>query len=137
MTGIARTQRSIPHFDKVYTLSTLPALLPHADVVILAIPSTAATKQLFNEERFSQMKPSAILVNIARGDVVDEAALTDALKHGKLSGAVLDVFTTEPLSPDSPLWEMPTVIITPHNSFIAEENHRRLQYIIFFNLNKL
>lgn len=134
VTGIARTSRFITGFESVHTLTSLPALLPAADVVILAVPDTPATKQLFNAETFEQMNPSSILVNIARGELVDETALVTALNDGQLAGAVLDVFAQEPLNPNSPLWEMPNVILTPHNSFVGEGNVKRLAEIVITNL---
>ena len=136
VTGIARASRFITGFESVHTLTSLPALLPAADVVILAIPATPATKQLFNAETFERMKPTSILVNIARGELVDETALVAALNDGQLAGSVLDVFTEEPLSSDSPLWEMPNVIITPHNSFVGDRNLDRLTQKIICELNK-
>lgn len=134
VTGIARTARSIPGYAEVHTLSDLPPLLPSADVVILALPATPDTKQLFNAETFERMKPTAVLVNIARGELVDEFALSAALFEGKLAGAILDVFAEEPLSANSTLWDMPNVIITPHNSFVGEGNIARLNHHIIKRL---
>lgn len=136
VTGIARTPRPIPGFDSVHTLASLSSLLPLADVVILALPASPDTKQLFNAETFAKMKLSSILVNIARGELVDETALANALNHGQLAGAILDVLTEEPLSFDSPLWEMPNVIITPHNSFVGEGNAHRLSDCAYRNLSR-
>lgn len=136
VTGIARTPRPIPGFDSVHTLAALSSLLPLADVVILALPASPDTKQLFNAETFAKMKLSSILVNIARGELVDETALANALNHGQLAGAILDVLTEEPLSFDSPLWEMPNVIITPHNSFVGEGNAHRLSDCAYRNLSR-
>jgi len=136
VTGMARTPRPIPGFDSVHTLAVLSSLLPMADVVILALPASPDTRQLFNAETFEKMKPGSILVNIARGELVDETAMANALNHGQLSGAVLDVFTEEPLTPNSPLWEMPNVIITPHNSFVGDGCGERLTHEVILNLNK-
>jgi phosphoglycerate dehydrogenase-like enzyme len=80
---------------------------------------------LLDARRLSQLKPSAVLVNVARGDVVDESALIDALEHGRLRGAALDVFEREPLPADSPLWNLPNVFVSPHSaSTVADENGR-------------
>lgn len=136
VTGIARTARSIPGYAAVHTLADLPALLPAADVVILALPATPGTKQLFNAETFERMKPTSILVNIARGELVDESALSAALNNKHLAGAVLDVFAEEPHPSDSTLWDMRNVIITPHNSFMGEGNAHRLSYNIINNLSQ-
>jgi phosphoglycerate dehydrogenase-like enzyme len=92
----------------------LPDLLRVSDAVVLCVPGTAATRNLISKERLALMKPSAILVNVARGDVVDEDAMITALQNGKLAGAALDVFCQEPLSPDSPLLRLDNVILTPH-----------------------
>lgn len=92
----------------------LDRLLELSDYVILAVPLTPATHHLLNAERIGKMKKTAFLVNIARGEVVNEAALIEALKEGRIKGAGLDVFTTEPLPTDHPLWNFPNVIITPH-----------------------
>ena len=81
------------------------------------------------------MKNTAVLINISRGAVVDEDALTAALSEEKLYGAVLDVFESEPLSQDSPLWDMENVVITPHNSFVSEKNSERLFSVIYGNLS--
>lgn len=137
VTGIARTPRPIPGFDSVHTLAALSSLLPLADVVILALPASPDTRCLFKAETFDKLKPTAILINIARGELVDETVLVNALNHGQLSGAVLDAFTKEPLSPDSPLWEMPNVIITPHNSFVGANNIHRISRNILNNLSLL
>lgn len=136
VTGIARTARSIPGYAAAHTLADLPALLPAADVVILALPATPGTMQLINAQAFERMKPTAVLVNIARGELVDESALSAALLEGKLAGAVLDVFAEEPLSANSTLWDMPNVIITPHNSFVGEGNGARLNQTILNNLSQ-
>ena len=87
-----------------------------------------------NKEMLSQFKNNAFLVNIARGAVVNEDDLIDALKNGKLGGAVLDVFNTEPLSEESELWSLTNVIITPHNSFVSPKNSERLFEVVYNNL---
>jgi phosphoglycerate dehydrogenase-like enzyme len=91
-------------------------LLALADIVVLAAPLTADTNLLLDADDIAKTKRGAIVVNIARGQLVDEQALAHALAEGRLGGAVLDVFTTEPLPPQSPFWTLPNVIITPHNS---------------------
>ncbi len=80
---------------------------------------------MFDAQAFAMMRPGAWFVNVGRGEVVDEAALVDALAHGHIGGAGLDVFVTEPLPHDSPLWSMPNVIVTPHSSGITERSRRR------------
>ena len=131
VTGIATKARRQSFFDEVLPSPALDQVLPTADIVILALPQTDKTIGFLSTERIAQMKHGAILVNIARGALVDEAALVAALKARRLSGAVLDVFETEPLPADSPLWDMENMIVTPHNSFVGEGNNTRLASIIF------
>ncbi len=102
--------------DRVVSITDLANVLPKADVVVLTCPLTAETEGLINAERLAQMKPSAHLINVARGRVVDEPALIAALQAGKIAGAGLDVTVEEPLPVLSPLWAMPNVIITPHSA---------------------
>jgi phosphoglycerate dehydrogenase-like enzyme len=100
--------------DAFYRPDQLLDMLPQCDYVVLVLPHTPASHHLFGVPAFAAMKPGAVLVNIARGGVVDETALIDALRSGHLGGAALDVFEQEPLPADSPLWEMPNVIVSPH-----------------------
>ena len=104
-----------------------------SDVVILTLPLTEDTRGMMDAKRFSVMKDGAILVNIARGPIVKTDDLISALNN-KLGGAVLDVFEEEPLSKKSILWDLKSVIITPHNSFVGDGNHKRMFKIIFNNL---
>lgn len=112
--GSRRHPKPLPHFEKVVGMNEWQALLPEADYVVIATPLTAETRGLINEATLSAMRPSAYLINIARGAVVDEAALITALQDGWIAGAALDTFCTEPLPPDSPFWSLPNVFVTPH-----------------------
>lgn len=133
--GVNRTVRDVPCMDKVYPLTALDEVLPLADIVALAIPAVPETYHLMNDERLERMKPGAILVNVARGAVLDTQAL---IRHAdRLGGAVIDVFEQEPLLEDSPLWSLPNFIITPHNSFASEQNQGRLFRIILDNLKRV
>ena len=123
-------------FEKISPMSELDALLFAADIVVLTLPLTNETKNLFDKDKFSKMKYGALLVNISRGAVVNEDDLVNALNLN-LGGAVLDVFESEPLCEESPLWEMENVVITPHNSFVGEGNNQRLFDVIVNNLKKL
>ena len=131
--GIARTEREQPHFDRIFPMSRLSALLPEADIVILALPLTDDTRHLFDDAMFARMKAGSIFVNLARGAIADTDALLRALS-GILSGAVVDVFETEPLPEDSPLWDAENLILTPHNSFVGEHNHQRMMDTVIRNL---
>lgn len=134
VTGLARTAGQRDCFDRVYAMDKLDDCLPEADVVVLALPSNGQTHHIMDAGRLALMKPDAILVNICRGAVVDEPALVQALQNGRLGGAVLDVFETEPLPGQSPLWDMENVIVTPHTSFGAEFNDRRLIEVMNRNM---
>jgi D-2-hydroxyacid dehydrogenase (NADP+) len=102
--------------DAIYGAEELPRLLAESDHVCIALPYTPDTHHLFNAELLAKMKPTAYLYNIGRGKIVDENALIDALRAGTIAGAGLDVFETEPLPADSPLWTLENVILTPHTS---------------------
>ena len=131
--GVDIFTAQLPGIEKMYHISELQQVLPHSDVVVLTLPLTEETRHLFGRDAFAAMKPGAILVNIARGAVVDTQALMDALQN-HLGGAVLDVFEEEPLNSASPLWDMDHVLVTPHNSFVGDNNDRRLTDVIFYNL---
>ena len=124
------------NFIKVFSISELDTALKTADVVVLTLPLTKETKGLFNKSKFDLLKDGALLVNISRGAVVNTNDLTCALTKN-LGGAVLDVFETEPLEENSPLWDMENVIITPHNSFVGEGNKKRLFDVVVSNIKKL
>ena len=135
VTGVDIFESELPYIEKMYHISRLQEVLPESDVVVLTLPLTEQTKHLFNAETFGAMKQGAVLVNIARGGVVDTQALIGALQS-HLSGAVLDVFEEEPLNADSPLWNMDHVLLTPHNSFVGDNNSQRLANVILSNLKE-
>jgi phosphoglycerate dehydrogenase-like enzyme len=111
--------------DQLVPLTALSTLLEAADYVVVAVPHTPQTERLLGREEFAAMKRGAVLINVARGAVVDEAALIAALRDGHLGGAALDVLSTEPPAPDNPLWNMPNVLLSPHSaSTVASENAR-------------
>jgi phosphoglycerate dehydrogenase-like enzyme len=95
--------------------------LPSADAVVLSLPRTAETQALLGEDELSRMKPGAVLVNVARGRLIDQEALVRALESGRLGGVGLDAFPTEPLDVSSPLWSLPNVLITPHVAPFADD----------------
>lgn len=114
--GYARTPRGLPEYERVYGPGELGEFLSELDVLVLCLPLTGETRGLIGRDELALMKPTAVLVNVARGPIVDEGALIDALAAGRLSHAVLDVFESEPLPADSPLWEMPNVTVTSHHA---------------------
>jgi phosphoglycerate dehydrogenase-like enzyme len=108
--------KNAPGIERMFGPGELESVLPNADFLVLTIPLTQQTRGLIGAQAFARMKPSAYLINIGRGGTVDEPALIHALQTGQIAGAGLDVFTAEPLPPDSPLWDMQNVIITAHYS---------------------
>jgi len=108
------TEESPPEIDELVPQDRLGYLLKESDFVVLALPLTSATRNLIGEQELRIMKPSAFLINISRGGLVDEPALIRALQEKRLAGAGLDVFQVEPLPPESPLWHTDGVIVTPH-----------------------
>ncbi|MCL6515835.1 D-2-hydroxyacid dehydrogenase [Alicyclobacillus sp.] len=115
VTGVRRNPAPMPNFDAVVGMESLDDVLPEADFLVILTPLTPQTHHLVGAARLARMKPSAFLINFARGDVIDEAALIQALREGRIRGAGLDVFHEEPLPADSPLWDMENVLISPHN----------------------
>ncbi len=120
--------------EQVYPISRLNDLLAESDYVVLTLPSTAETKKLIGEAQLKAMKKSAFLINVARGDVVDEQALIAALRDGTIAGAALDVFDKEPLPADSAFWELPNVLISPHVAGYAEKGDDRMTDLFCDNL---
>ena len=114
--GCRRHPTPMANVDEMLPLTELDSLLERSDFVLCLVPLTAESVHMFGEREFRKMKPSAVFMNMGRGPVVDEAALVRALRAGELRGAALDAFETEPLPPDSPLWDMENVILTPHCS---------------------
>jgi phosphoglycerate dehydrogenase-like enzyme len=125
-----------PDVDMLLPLEQLPLLLAQADFVVIAVPSTPATQHLIGAPQLRAMKPSAVLINIARGSVVDESALVEALRAGAIAGAGLDVFEREPLPMESPLWDMPNVVISPHISGASPNYSRRFTDLLLDNLER-
>ena len=108
-------------------------LLPRADWIVIACPLTKQTRNLVNADAFRRMKKGARLINIGRGEVLDEAALIDAIRSGHLAGAALDAHRQEPLPADSPLWDLPNVIISPHNASASAGNEKRCAEMFIAN----
>jgi phosphoglycerate dehydrogenase-like enzyme len=115
--GIRRTPSDHPLYDQVLASSELNHLLGGTDFLVVSCPLTGETRGMFGLDEFRRMKRSAFLVNIARGAVVREEALIQALSENLIAGAAVDVFDQEPLPADSPLWDQPNLLLTPHSSF--------------------
>jgi phosphoglycerate dehydrogenase-like enzyme len=122
--------------DRVETIDKLHDVLGVSDYVAVCLPLTPATRGLIDLAAFQALKPGAILADVSRGGIVRQAALLEALRDGRLAGAVLDVFETEPLPPDDPLWTTDNVIITPHCSSVYEGWERRAMEMFCDNLDR-
>jgi phosphoglycerate dehydrogenase-like enzyme len=112
--GIRARPKPMPSLDEVHGPDALLALIGRADFIVCCVPLLPTTRGLLGEAAFAAMKPSAVLIDISRGGVVEEAALMSALGNGRIKGAALDVFATEPLPPEHPLWGYDSVAVTPH-----------------------
>lgn len=127
---------SVPHVERMYAPSELLRILPEADVVVLTVPLTQETRGMIGEVELCAMKSSAYIINIGRGGTIQEDALIRALREGQIAGAGLDVFATEPLPSDSPLWDMENVIITSHYAGHTPDYLDRLLDIFLDNLQR-
>ena len=134
--GVKRTAAPVANVDKVYALGDLHAMLGECDWVVITAPYTQESHHLFDAAALAAMKPSAHLVIISRGGIVDEDALLAALREGRIAGAGLDVFATEPLPSDSPLWTAPNILITPHNAATTANTQTRAVEIFADNLRR-
>ncbi len=122
--------------EQVYPSTAITTVLENSDYVVLAAPTTPATTGLINAERLSHMKPEAVLINVGRGSLVDEAALAVALRSQRIGGAALDVFEQEPLPANSPLWDLENLLLTPHTAGLTERLWERHYVLISENLRR-
>jgi glyoxylate/hydroxypyruvate reductase A len=122
--------------DAIYSPDGLAAMLSQANYLVLVAPHTDETEHLIGPTQFAALPPGAVLINIGRGALVDEAALIESLRSGHLAGAALDVFATEPLPPDSPLWAMPNVLVSPHSASTSAHENRRIADLFCQNLRR-
>jgi phosphoglycerate dehydrogenase-like enzyme len=122
--------------DAVWAPDRLLDLLSQSDVVVLAVPHTPETKRLIGRRELDRVKRGALLVNVARGKLVDDEAVIEALRDGRLGGAALDVFSEEPLPASSPYWDLPNVIITPHTSGAMQDHWTPLVALFSENLRR-
>ncbi|BAY77603.1 D-isomer specific 2-hydroxyacid dehydrogenase NAD-binding protein [Nostoc linckia NIES-25] len=134
--GSRRHPEPLPNFDKIVGADEWRSLLPAADYVVIATPLTPETKGLIDEAALQSMRPSAYLINIARGEIVDETALLTALREGWIAGAGLDTVAIEPLPPESPLWSLPNAFITPHCSALSPRLRERIAALFIDNLKR-
>ena len=134
--GVRRNAVGIEHVDEIHTPDKLHDLLPRCDWLTLACPLTDETRGLVNAAMLAKLPRGAQVINISRGEVIDEPALIAALGNGHLAGAYLDVFVREPLPADSPLWDMPNVIVSPHNASASAGYDLRCNAIFLDNLKR-
>lgn len=134
--GMRRTQVDSPNVDLFFPPKELHALLAQSDYVVLSVPLTDATRHMIAAPELEAMRDDAVLINVARGPVVDEPALIEALRAGTIRGATLDVTATEPLPEDSPLWTLPNCVITPHDAGWSPRATERIAALFLDNLGR-
>lgn len=133
--GVSDARTSAPHFERLFPRAQLQAAASLADFLIVLVPLSTQTRHMIDEGVFSAMKPGGILINLARGPLVDEQALIRALRNGRIAGAGLDVFETEPLPAESPLWDMPNVVITPRIGGMSDVYGDQVLPLVVHNLH--
>lgn len=124
------------YFHRLYPPEALVTMVRACDFVVLTVPLTESTRHIVNADVLAAMKPTACLINVSRGGVIDEAALQDALERGVIAGAACDVFEAEPLPADSPLWKLPSLIITPHIAGAMPDYAERAVQVFVENLKR-
>lgn len=134
--GVGHREKEVPFVDRYVLMDSLYDVLRVSDVIILALPLTDDTYHLINQDALAVMKEDSILMNVARGAVIDEEALVKSLHDGKFFGVALDVFETEPIPSDHPLYEFEWVNLTPHNSYVSDRVNNRLFKNVYKNLQQ-
>jgi glyoxylate/hydroxypyruvate reductase A len=134
--GMKRAPAPVANVSQVYGRAELHTMLAETDFLVLTAPHTPDTENMIGARELAAMKPAAVLINIARGTLVDEDALIHALQEKRLAGAALDVFRHEPPPQDSPLWEMPNVIISPHSASTVKQENARITALFCDNLKR-
>ena len=132
--GVSDSRTAVPGFDEILPRAQLMEAAGMADIFVALVPLTEKTLHMFDASVFAAMKPSAFFVNVEREPVVDEAALVQALRSGQIAGAGLDVFEIEPLPPNSPLWDMPNVMLTPRIGGMSDVYDVQIHPLIVHNL---
>jgi len=129
-----RPKGDLPGVDEVHSQEHLKELVPRADDVVVTLPLTPETEGLIDRETVALMKRESVFINVGRGGVVDEEALVEALKEQRILGAALDVFSEEPLPQESPLWELPNVLLSPHTAALSATENERIVRLFAENL---
>ncbi len=132
--GVNRTVKIDEAYDAIHPLDKLDIILPETDILVLTIALTGETDHLMDRRSLELLPRNAVVVNISRGMILEQEALCEMLLNGRLAGAVLDVFKDEPLGEGDPVWDIPNLIVSPHNSFVGENNRERLVEIVMENL---
>ncbi|MEE0859726.1 MAG: NAD(P)-dependent oxidoreductase [Acutalibacteraceae bacterium] len=127
----------LEYYNCFYDISEIDKALKISDIVIITLPLTDSTKNLFDKKLFEKMKAESMIINMSRGGIINEDALVWALNNNKIAVASLDVFEKEPLTAESKLWETSNLFISPHNSFVSENNNKRLFNVIYKNLESI
>ena len=136
VSGLRRSDQPVPNVDSQYGPDGLHELLGESDYVVLCLPHTDETRHLIGAHELAAMRDDAVLINVARGGVVDEPALIEALERGRIRGASLDVTEVEPLPPDSPLWSLDNCVLTPHDAGYSPLAGERLGRLFVENLRR-
>jgi len=134
--GMRRSNTPVEGVDKMFDRDQLRDVLAETDFLVLVAPHTPETEGMIGADEIAAMKRGAVLINIGRGQLVDEPAMIRALQDGHLAGAALDVFAAEPPPPDSPIWDMPNVIISPHSASTVTQENARITDIFCDNLQR-
>jgi len=134
--GVRRSPEPAPIVDELYTSDEIHAAMMDARFVVLAVPTTPATRRMVGPAELTAMSEEAYLINVSRGDTVVEPALVEALESGDIAGAALDVFREEPLPENSPLWDMEEVLITPHAAAQTREYHEDVAELVTENVER-
>jgi len=134
--AVDKELRELEYISESFTVDNVEQALEKSDIVIATLPLTEETNKFFNKEKFEKMKENSIFINIARGGIVDEEDLIETIKSEKFLAVILDVFQQEPLNQQNELWDLKNVIITPHNSFVSENNNDRMFKVIYENLKE-
>ncbi|WP_157594460.1 D-2-hydroxyacid dehydrogenase [Streptosporangium amethystogenes] len=135
--GIRKSGAPCPEFDEMHETARFAELAARADAIVMAVPATAQTHQMLNADILDRCTPNCLIINVSRGDVIDEEALSARLHAGVLGGAALDVFQREPLPATSPLWDAPNTIITPHVSWSTPDYRSRVVDLFFTNIERV
>jgi phosphoglycerate dehydrogenase-like enzyme len=133
--GVTDRAGELENFDGLVPKQKFHNALEHADFLVLTTPLTEKTRGLIGEPEFDCLRPGCVLINVSRGEVVDEKAMANALRDNRLHAAAIDVFATEPLAPESELWELPNIVITPHIAGLSKKYAQQVWPVLRLNIS--